>query len=215
MPLSVGELCAFALLCLVLAATPGANLAVVLRCASLGGQRAAVAATAGLTFGKAFWATLSLLGLAALIAASATAYQLLRLAGAAYLVWLGVQAMRSARRHGAGTGGSDEAGIPSGKRLLSVAGAFRRGLIGDVLNPKVGLFYTTVFPQFVGPDDPLLASAALLLAVHAVVLLCWYPTVSTVVLRAGRRIGPRVKALLERAMGAVLIGLGVRLATTR
>jgi threonine/homoserine/homoserine lactone efflux protein len=122
--------------------------------------------------------------------------------------------MRSARRHSADTGGSDEH-ADSGRRLLSTVGAFRRGLVGDVLNPKVGLFYTTVFPQFVRADDPLLPTAVLLLAVHAVILLLWYPTVSTVVLRAGRLIGPRAKTLLERAMGAVLIGLGVRLAVAR
>jgi threonine/homoserine/homoserine lactone efflux protein len=205
-------------LCFVLAATPGANLAVVLRCAGLGGQRAAVGATAGLVVGKVFWAVLSLLGLAALLAASATAYQVARLLGAAYLVWLGVQALRSARRH-TGSPGDSHNGASSGSggssaRGLSAAGGFRRGVLGDVLNPKVGLFYTTVFPQFLGPGDPLLATAAMLLVAHAVVLLLWYPSVSAFVLRAGRAVGPQVKALLERMVGVVLIALGVRLAAT-
>lgn len=85
--------------------------------------------------GKALWAALSLLGLAALLAASATAYQLGRLAGAAYLVWLGVQAMRSARRH---TGDlHPAASSQEGERRLSTVSAFRRGLLGDALNPKV------------------------------------------------------------------------------
>lgn len=210
MPLSLSELGAFAGLCFVLAATPGANLAVVLRCAGSGGQRAAVAATAGLTIGKVFWAGLSLVGLAALLAASATAYQAVRLAGAVYLVWLGVQALRSAgRHHGALDREAERVRAP---RSLSAGGGFRRGLLGDVLNPKVGLFYTTVFPQFIGPEDPLLTTAVLLLLTHAVVLLAWYPAVSAVVLRTGRHMAPRVKVMLERTLGAVLVALGVRLA---
>jgi len=202
------EIGAFALLCLVLAATPGANLAVVLRCAGLGGQRAAVTSTVGLVVGKALWAAASLAGLAAILAASAAAYNAVRLLGAAYLIWLGVQAIR-ARPH-------DPLPVDGPRTALTAWGGFRRGLVGDLLNPKVGLFYTTVFPQFIGPGDPIVATALTLLVVHALVLVTWYPAVAYGIGRVGRAArleGLRVWA--ERAMGAVLVALGVRLAVER
>lgn len=204
--LTWGELAVFVGLCLVLAATPGANLAVVLRCAALGGQRAAVGASAGLTVGKALWAAASLVGLAALLATSATAYTVVKLLGAAYLVWLGLQALWSARRV------AQDAAVATGPPLTAWGG-FRRGLLGDVLNPKVGLFYTTVFPQFIDPGDPVLLPASVLLAAHAVVLLTWYPAVSWLLARAGRALRrPALTRALSRVMGGVLVALGVRLA---
>ncbi|GKQ39406.1 LysE family translocator [Streptomyces sp. A012304] len=205
--LSWARLGSFVAMCLILAATPGANLTVVLGCARQGGQRAAVAATVGLTLGKVFWAAGSVLGLAALLATSRVAYDTLRLAGAAYLVWLGVQALRSARRRSALR--RPEGAAPS----LSALGGFRRGLIGDLLNPKVGIFYTTVFPQFIGPDDAVVPAAAALLVAHAAVLMTWCPGMSCLLTRMGRRVArPGVSAALDRIMGCALIGLGIRLA---
>ncbi len=202
------ELLAFVGLCLVLAATPGANLAVVLRCASLGGQRAAVGASLGLTLGKVFWAIVSLAGLAALLAASATAYQTLRLAGAVYLVWLGIQALLSARRH------SSPAVLDAEPReTMSLSGGLQRGLLGDLLNPKVGLFYTTIFPQFIGPGDSVVPVATVLLVAHAAVLMTWYPGVTYLLSQAGRALKrPQLAKLLHRVMGSILIAMGVRLA---
>ncbi len=163
----------------------------------------------GLTVGKACWAAASLAGLAAVLAASAAAYDAVRLLGAAYLIWLGIQAIRTAPddQHREAT--------PS-RSALTAWGGFRRGLLGDLLNPKVGLFYTTVFPQFIGPGDPAVPAASALLAVHALVLLTWYPSVAYAAGRIGRT--GRVRGLRrwgERAMGAVLVGLGIRLAVER
>ncbi|MFI7013782.1 LysE family translocator [Streptomyces sp. NPDC050164] len=203
--LSWAQLGSFVALCLVLAATPGANLTVVLGCARQGGQRAAVAATVGLTLGKVFWAAGSVLGLATLLATSRVAYDTLRLAGAAYLIWLGVQALRSARRRPAV---QRPEGLAPG---LSAYGGFRRGLVGDLLNPKVGIFYTTVFPQFIGPDDAVVPAAAALLAAHTAVLMTWYPGMSHLLTRVGRRLA-RLSAVLDGVMGSALIGLGIRLA---
>ncbi|WP_432093356.1 LysE family translocator [Streptomyces sp. bgisy100] len=209
--LSWTELGSFTALCLVLAATPGANLTVVLRCARQGGQRAAVAAAAGLTLGKVCWATASVLGLAALLAASPTAYATLRLAGAAYLIWLGVQALLPAR-HRARDGRADGGG---GTTVLSAPSGFRRGLTGDLLNPKVGIFYTTVFPQFIGPNDAVAPAAAVLLTAHTAVLMTWYPGISHLLIRMSRKLqNPRLPAVLDRIMGTVLIALGIRLAVT-
>ncbi|MFE0200821.1 LysE family translocator [[Kitasatospora] papulosa] len=204
--LSWAEMGSFVVLCLLLAATPGVNLTVVLRCARQGGQRAAIAATIGLTLGKVFWAVGSILGLAALLATSRVAYDVLRLAGAAYLIWQGVQALRSIRRvvlHPC------DGVVPE----LSAFGGFRRGVIGDLLNPKVGIFYTTAFPQFIGPDDAVVPAATALLVVHAAVLMTWYPGMSYLLSRAGRRLRrPGLSAVLDGVMGCALISLGIRLA---
>ncbi|MBG0831729.1 LysE family transporter [Planomonospora sp. ID67723] len=205
--LSWAELGSFVALCLILAATPGANLTVVLHCARQGGQRTAVAATIGLTLGKIFWATASILGLAALLASSRVAYDVLRLAGAAYLIWLGMQSLRSTRCRAAGR--RSDGFAPT----LSMLGGFRRGLVGDLLNPKVGIFYTTVFPQFIRPDDAVAPTAAVLLLAHAAVLLTWYPGMSFLLTRAGRRVRrPTLSAVLDGVMGSALVVLGIRLA---
>ena len=76
----------------------------------------------------------------------------------------------------------------------------------------MGLSINECLPQFIGPEDPLLTTAVLLLLTHAAVLLAWYPAVSAVVLRTGRHVAPRMKAMVERALGGVLVALGVRLA---
>jgi threonine/homoserine/homoserine lactone efflux protein len=207
----IGHLLAFAGLCVVLAATPGTNLAVVLRCAVGGGQRAAVAATAGLADGKVVWAVWSVAGLATLVTTWAVGCQVARLIGAAYLTWLGIQALRAARsRHAP----SPEA-APSPDEVMSARGAFRRGFLGDVLNPKVGIFYATVFPQFIGPGDDIALSAAALLGAHALVLMTWYPGVAFALGRVGRVVSRRVKALAEGALGAALVLFGVRMAFER
>ncbi|MGH3712955.1 MAG: LysE family translocator [Micromonosporaceae bacterium] len=212
LPLSLAQVLAFVGLCALLAISPGANLAVVLRCAAGGNQRAAVTATAGLTVGKIMWAAASLVGLAALLAASATAYQVVRVLGAAYLVYLGVQALWNSRRRAAASEATSPDAAPADGSPLSPRRAFVRGLVGDVLNPKVGLFYATVFPQFIEPGDPLVLTAGLLLALHAIILMTWYPTVSFLLARAGRALRPGLTRAAERVMGGVLVALGIRVA---
>jgi threonine/homoserine/homoserine lactone efflux protein len=205
--ISWAQMASFVALCLVLAATPGANLAVVLRCARQGGQRAATAATVGLTMGKVTWAAASVLGLAALLATSPRAYAVFALAGAAYLIWLGVHSVWSIRRRAVNQRPDDL------ERKLSVVGGFRRGLVGDLLNPKVGIFYLTVFPQFIGHGDAVVPAAVVLVLAHAAVLLTWYPGMSYLLTRVGRKLRrPTLSVVLDGIMGSVLVAFGVRLA---
>jgi threonine/homoserine/homoserine lactone efflux protein len=126
-----------------------------------------------------------------------------KLAGAVYLLWLGLQAIRHAGAHDAAAGA--RGGSP-----------FRQGLLCNLLNPKAGIFFTALLPQFVSPQDPALLVSLLMTAIAALASLAWLSVYATVVPRAGdvlRR--PRVRRALDRATGAVLIGLGVRLALTR
>jgi threonine/homoserine/homoserine lactone efflux protein len=149
------------------------------------------------------WGAASACGVAAVLNASAEVFTAVKLAGAGYLVWLGLKAVRHAGDHGAS--GRARAGSP-----------FRQGLLCNLLNPKAGIFFTALLPQFVSPDDPALLVSLLMTAIAAAASLAWLSLYATVVPRAGdvlRR--PPVRRALDRATGAVLIGLGVRLALTR
>ena len=187
--------------------TPGADTAVVVRSAIAGGARHGVATAIGSASGLLVWGAATALGIAAVLAASAAAFTAVKLAGAAYLVWLGVQAIRHAGRadpvaaHDA-TGGR--------------SAAFRRGLLTNLLNPKAALFFTALLPQFLSPDDPALAASALMTAIAACASLAGLSLYAYLVARAGdvlRR--PRVRRRLDQCTGAVLVLLGLRVAMER
>lgn len=199
---------AFAAVAALLTITPGADMALVTRNALTGGRAGALATTLGIVTGTMAWALASALGVAALLAASATAFTVLKLAGGVYLVLLGAQAIWRTRRGAASSqsdvGAADEPVADS---------AFRQGLVTNLLNPKIAVFYTTLLPQFIVPGDPVLLKSMLLASIHGLFGLVWLTGYATLVTRAGdvlRR--PRVKRALDRVTGGVLIALGARLA---
>lgn len=204
MPLSPNEALAFLALCVGLAVAPGANLAVVLHSAARGGVRSATAAAAGLTVSKMVWAAASLIGLAQVLNNSAELYSALRLLGGLYLVYLGVTMWRSGRA--AADTPARTARPPQRRR-----DAARAGALTDLLNPKVGAFYLAVFPQFIGPGDEVVLTAALLLLLHAVVLMSYYPLVAWLSVRA-RNLSARGAWLAPRIVGAGLVVSGGALA---
>jgi threonine/homoserine/homoserine lactone efflux protein len=195
---------AFVSIAIVVTVTPGPATALVIRSALRGGRRAALATIAANSLCVLVWAALSVLGMSALVAASATAFAALKVVGAVVLVHLGVQALRRAGR-------GEE--IVVGGRGLPPATAFRDALLTGITNPKLAVFFVALFPQFVPAGAPVLGTA-LLMAVTIVALdVVWYGTLSAAVIRVRRGvIGRRVAAWLERATGAVLIALGVRVA---
>jgi threonine/homoserine/homoserine lactone efflux protein len=187
----------------LIALTPGADTALVVRNALVAGAAAARRTALGTAAGLMVWGAASACGVAAVLNASAEAYTTVKLAGAAYLIWLGIQAIRHAGAHGPGDGA--RAGSP-----------FRQGLLCNLLNPKAGVFFTALLPQFVSPQDPALAVSLLMTAIAAAASLVWLTVYATLVPRAGdvlRR--PPVRRALDRVTGTVLIGLGVRLALSR
>jgi threonine/homoserine/homoserine lactone efflux protein len=188
---------------ILIALTPGADTALVVRNALIAGAAPARRTALGTSTGLLVWGAASACGVAAVLNASAEVFTAVKLAGALYLVWLGLQAIRHAGAHEAS--GRAPGGSP-----------FRQGLLCNLLNPKAGIFFTALLPQFVSPQDPVLLVSLLLTAIAAAASLAWLSVYATVVPRAGdvlRR--PRVRRALDRATGAVLIGLGVRLALTR
>src|ERR687896_109744 len=141
------DVVAFAAVAAVIVVVPGPDMALVLRNGVSYGRHAAVATALGISTGLLVWALAAALGIAALLHASAPAFTLLKLAGAAYLVWLGLRALGAAWR---GTG-EDSAGQGWSRRRAS---PFRQGLLSNLLNPKIALVFTTLIPQFVDPHAP-------------------------------------------------------------
>jgi threonine/homoserine/homoserine lactone efflux protein len=199
-----GVLWAFVPIAIVVTVTPGPATALVIRSALRGGRRAALATIAANSLCVLVWAALSVLGMSALVAASATAFAALKVVGAAVLVHLGVQALRRAGR-------GEE--IVVGGRGLPAKIAFRDALLTGITNPKLAVFFVALFPQFVPAGAPVLGTALLMAATIVALDVVWYGALSAAVIRVRRGvIGRRVATWLERATGAVLIALGVRVA---
>jgi threonine/homoserine/homoserine lactone efflux protein len=204
--------------------TPGPDTALVTRNALLAGRRAASYTTAGIGAGSVAWAAASVLGVAILLEQSAIACTVFKLAGAAYLGFLGLRSLFAGVRlgrhqrglRGDNTGDRDMApqGPPrdGGQPRLTDRAALRQGLASNLLNPKAGAIFATVLPQFIQPGDSPLRLGLMLLAYEAI-LLGWLNVYGALISRAGRsRFGDRVREVLGRATGAVLIALGIRLA---
>ena len=195
------ELLPFLAVAAVVVVTPGVDMALVTRNALLHGRRSALATALGINVGIAFWSVAAALGLAAVIAASAELFLAVKLAGAAYLVWLGIQALRS-RGHG------DEAAAVRPKP----GSAFRQGLVSNLLNPKIAVFFTSLLPQFVDASSGA-AQLLLLGALFNLMGIAWLCAYALAVARGRAVLGrPRVRRAIDRVSGVVLIGLGVKLA---
>lgn len=187
----------------LLTITPGLDTALVLRTAAAGEPRRALMAGLGIVTGCLVWAALVALGLGALLAASSLAYTMLRWAGAAYLLWVGYGILRRPRHEFAAAEGVD---APRER-------PFALGLLTNLLNPKVGLFYVSFLPQFV-PNGVAAGPYMLLLgAIHAVLGLAWFGCL----IAATRPIAawlkrPGVVQACDRLTGGVFVAFGVGLA---
>jgi threonine/homoserine/homoserine lactone efflux protein len=188
---------------------PGPDTFVVLRTSLAEGPRAGTWAAAGSATGNLVWGTTSALGVAALLAASATAFATLKLAGAAYLAVLGVQALLAAWR------GDPLSGGEAGDDRLSPALAFRRGLVSDLLNVKAGLFWTALVPQFVSADSGMLLPVAMVTAMGALVF-AWLTGYAHLAARMSGALRRRRNArAVNGGVGAVLLAFGASLGLAR
>ena len=191
---------------------PGPDTAVVTKNVLLHGRRAALATSVGVSAGLSVWTLAAAGGVASLVRASAVAFTVLKLIGALYLIWLGVQALRAARHAHA----SEHAALAPTSRALGTLGGFRQGLLSDLANPKIGIFFTSLLPQFVDPGRPVLVPFLALGAVFVLMTLAWLSVYCLIAARAAETLRrPRVKAALDRFTGVVLIAIGIRLAAER
>jgi threonine/homoserine/homoserine lactone efflux protein len=198
-----GSLIAFIAAASLLTIVPGLDTALVLRTAATGGPRRAALSGIGIAVGCFCWAALVALGLGALLAASELAYTTLRWVGAAYLVWVGYKMLRHPRRNFVSEMRSD-----NGKRI-----AFTTGLLTNLLNPKVGVFYVSFLPQFV-PHGVSVAPYILLLgAIHALLGLIWFACLIVATRPIARWLEkPPVVQACDRLTGGMFVAFGVGLA---
>ena len=186
--------------------TPGAGTAVVVRSSARGGWRAGVFTIAGNEVGVIVWGLLSVLGVSALVAASEIAFLALKATGAAVLLWLGVQSLRRARR-GAPPPDRPAPAAPRGRR------AFRDGVVTSLANPKLAVFFVALFPQFVDGRSSVMAVTLLMATLIVAFDFVWYTAIAFAVSGARRAYAEsRLARSVEALTGAVLVGLGLRIA---
>jgi threonine/homoserine/homoserine lactone efflux protein len=189
---------------------PGPDTAVVTKNVLIHGRRAGLGASLGVSAGLLVWTIAAAVGIASLVRASEVAFTVLKLVGALYLVWLGVQAVRAAGRQ------LTDASSPAGRPGMGAGGGFRQGFLSDLANPKIGIFFTSLLPQFVSTGHAVLLPFLILGAIFVAMTVLWLLAYTLVAARAAQTLmRPRVRAALDRVTGVVLIGLGLRLAVER
>ena len=186
--------------------TPGPDTLYILGRSVAQGREAGVASALGISLGSIFHTCAAAVGLSAILAASAQAFALIKVAGGAYLVFLGVKMILDRRR---------ELALPSQFRRHTMVAAFRQGVLTNILNPKVALFFLAFLPQFIDANAPSKTIAFIILGLTFVttgtiwcLVLAWFSSVFSARLREN----PTLTALLNRAVGSLFIFLGLRLA---
>jgi threonine/homoserine/homoserine lactone efflux protein len=208
-----GSLWAFLLISIFVLVTPGPDTAVTIRNTLLGGRIAGVATAFGIALGQWIWALATSVGLVAILLASEPIFNAVRWAGAAYLIWLGVQTLRSAMAPSPRDAGSIATDLPGRRPRLSASAGFRQGLLSDLGNPKMAVFFASVLPQFAPEGQGMLSTLVALGIVFSAMTLAWLTLYATVIASLGdtfRR--SRIKRAIEGLMGAALVGFGVRIA---
>ncbi|MBE1586423.1 LysE family translocator [Nonomuraea angiospora] len=199
-----GSVWSFALVVALLTLTPGLDTALVLRTSLLAGRRAAWGVTLGIQLGTLTWGVLTAAGLSALLAASRLGYEILRWAGVAYLVWMGLRMLLA-----------KAAPHEEPEQAVRFGAGFRRGLVTNLLNPKVGAFYVAMLPHFIPDGAPHAAMGLLLAGVHVAEGLMWSAAlIGFASLVSGFLRTPAVRRFLDRLTGVVIVGFGIRLALT-
>ncbi|NML50655.1 LysE family translocator [Streptomyces sp. R302] len=201
----------FALVVGLLTLTPGLDTALILRTAALGRRTRAWGVVLGIQTGTLIWGALTSLGVTALLTASHLAYEILRWAGAAYLLWMaGRMIAETFRRRGADASAEVEVGGAD-----TLTGGWHQGTLTNLLNPKVGVFYVAVLPQFIPAEAPHFAMGLALTSVHVVLGVVW----STVLIASASALGTwlrgaRARRVLDRVTGTVIGAFAVRLAVS-
>jgi len=207
-----GRFAAWIAVAVVLIVTPGPDTALIIRNALRAGARSASLSAVGVGVGSAAWAAASIIGVAALLESSDAAFTVFKLAGAAYLVYLGLRTLAGTSHPSPVSAAGPGAGAAA---TASGRSAFVQGVLNNLLNPKAGAIFATVMPQFIQPGDSTARLVLMVLCYDAIVIvwLCAYAIVVSKVRRTSA--GARVRQVLERVTGTVMVGLGVRLALER
>jgi threonine/homoserine/homoserine lactone efflux protein len=209
-----GPLIAFVGIAALVICTPGPDTAMTIRNGLLGGRSAGLATALGVSTGLAIWALATSAGLVALLIASEPLFLAVKYAGAAYLVWLGLQSLRAAFGPGSHQGAHRQANAQPPGRGVSPRQAYVQGVVSDLSNPKIAAFFSSMLPQFApagAADFMSLAALGLLFSLMTLLWLTGYALATARMADTLRR--PRVRRTLEGITGAALVGLGVKLAS--
>ena len=201
------ELFAFVGVSALVICAPGPDTALTIRNSIVGGRRGGMLTAGGIAAGQLVWTIATSLGIAGLLQASQPAFTALKIIGAAYLVWLGFQSILAAVR------GRARHGEPKIRYELGRWNAMRQGLISNLANPKMAVFFLSLLPQFVPAASGGFLGFALLGVVFCAMTFGWLSVYAVVLQRLGSFLNKsRVRRALEAVTGTVLVGLGVRLA---
>jgi threonine/homoserine/homoserine lactone efflux protein len=203
-----GSFLAFLGISILVIVTPGPDTAMTIRGVMLGGRSGGLATAAGVSLGQIIWALATAAGLVAVLLASEPVFQAIKLAGAAYLICLGAQMLWSAwaRKDGVSS-------VKVDGRRLSPATAFRQGLISDLGNPKMAVFFASILPQFAHPGEGMFSGLVMLGLVFSGLTFIWLAFYAVVLAKLGRFLNrPAIRRPFEAVMGTLLVALGARLA---
>jgi threonine/homoserine/homoserine lactone efflux protein len=220
---------AFAGVAAIVNVTPGLDTMLVLRTSVSGGRAAGLASGLGVNVGCLAWGTAAAAGITGLLAASRLGYDAVRIAGAVYLTWLGCAALWHSRRRsrpGRGapaeaagmteTGGTAGAPRTTGSTGTGRVAAFRNGVTTNLLNPKAGVFYMSLLPQFIPRGAPVFPTAMLLTLIDVTELLVWFGALSAAAAALTRFTAREsFRRWTERVSGLVFLGFAVNLAVDR
>ncbi len=204
-----GSLLAFLSVSIVVIVTPGPDTALTIRNALRGGRPGGVFTALGVATGQLLWALATSAGVVAILLASEPVFRGVKLAGAAYLVLLGARSLLAALRP---PREAPEARGPARPAALGAAAAYRQGLLNNLGNPKMAVFFASILPQFAAPGQGMLSGLVLLGVVFSAITLVWLAGYAVAVSVLGRWLRGRVRRAIDAIAGAVLVALGVRLA---
>jgi threonine/homoserine/homoserine lactone efflux protein len=200
----VAQLAAFLAVSAIMIVTPGPDTALTIRNTLMGGRRPGICTALGVSAGQAAWTLATATGIAALLAASEPAFLAVKIAGSAYLIWLGAQALAAAVR------GRPRPAASVERRRLGAPKALRQGLLNNLGNPKMAAFFPSLLLQFAHSFSALIALGL----VFSAMTFVWLTAYAFVVARAGDFLGrSRARRAIEAATGAILVALGFRVAT--
>jgi threonine/homoserine/homoserine lactone efflux protein len=210
--MGIAELLTFVVVATLLVMTPGPNGVLIAKTVPTSGRAAGFGNIAGFVLAFYLHGALAILGISILLVQSATAFAIVKYAGAAYLCWIGVKALWSAAQKP----DAALARIAPARRARGLGKAFVEGFLTNALNPKVAMFYLAAFPQFItlGQTTPLAAS--LLVVLHSLINVVWFGAMVLLLdrLTALSR-SDRAQRGLKAVTGVVFIGFGIKLATTQ
>lgn len=198
---------AFLIAITILTLTPGLDTTLVIRNASRGGQKDGLVTSLGICSGLFFHASLSAVGISLLLLHSPQLFQSIKIIGALYLLYLGVQGIRQSL---SSSESIKKTNIQ--QQALNLTKSFREGFLSNVLNPKTAIFYLAFLPQFINPEYSAFMQSMLMAGIHFVIAMCWQGFISKMIVTAQKRFDSgKTQMLMQGITGVVLIGLAIKL----